>query len=226
MTSTPPPRNEARIRGISVPILVPAEGPVHVLLVGEAPGPRGADKSGYPFFGDGAGQHLYTALSRIGAMSLPPATRTMPWDGARFAAAGLRPEPHGVALGNALDRCPTDNGMTFRTPTRAELENDLNLARLHGEIARLLPRELRGIVTLGKVAARTVDACLTRYPALAAKVITRAVPHPSAQGLLSMAPNRGKGARLADLQETWMQQCVAAVIEAGYPAPDQPPALR
>ena len=62
-------------------MLVPETGPVHVLLVGEAPGPRGADKSGYPFFGDGAGQHLYTALVRLGAMSLPDALRSMPWDG-------------------------------------------------------------------------------------------------------------------------------------------------
>lgn len=213
------PRAQARIRGISVPMLVPETGPVHVLLVGEAPGPRGADKSGYPFFGDGAGQHLYTALVRLGAMSLPDALRSMPWDGARFANAGLRPQPHGVALGNALERCPTDNGMTFRTPTRAELENDLNLARLNADMSKLLKRDLRGVVTLGKVAARTIDACLARYPLLAASLVRRALPHPSAQGLLSMAPNRGKGARLADLQEAWMQQCQQAVLEAGYPAP-------
>lgn len=211
------PATEARIRGIAVPMLVPAEGPVHVLLIGEAPGPRGADKSGYPFFGDGAGQHLYGALGGIGAMTLPAAVHTMPWDGARFAAAGLHPVAHGVALGNALDRCPTDNGVKFRAPTRAELESDANFARLHSDIAQLLTRDLRGIVTLGKVAARTVEAFLSRYPSLGATLTTRAVPHPSAQGLLSMAPNRGKGARLADLQEAWMHWCAAAVLESGYP---------
>ena len=44
---------------------------MHVFLVGEAPGPRGADKSLVPFFGDAAGQHLYAALRDAGAVSLP-----------------------------------------------------------------------------------------------------------------------------------------------------------
>ncbi len=212
-------RMPPRIGGRAVPLLVPDEGPVYVLLLGEAPGPRGADKSRIPFFGDGAGQHLYAALVRLGAMALPDAVRDTPWDGARFAAAGLRPDPRGVALGNALDHCPTDDGVRFRAPSRAELEHPENLARIANDLVTLFERDLRGVVTLGKVAARTIDTCFTHYPELAVRLTRRALPHPSAQGLLSMAPNRGKGARLVDLRESWIQQCQQAVVEAGYPAP-------
>ena len=41
-----------RILSSPVPMLLPYEGPVHVLIMGEAPGPRGADKSGVPFLGE------------------------------------------------------------------------------------------------------------------------------------------------------------------------------
>ena len=79
-----------RILGTPVPMFLPQEGAVHVLIVGEAPGPRGADKSGIPFFGDAAGKHLYQALARMGAVTLPAEIDDMPWDGALFTAAGLR----------------------------------------------------------------------------------------------------------------------------------------
>ncbi|MCA0376618.1 MAG: hypothetical protein LCH84_13280 [Gemmatimonadetes bacterium] len=209
------PRAGSRITGAPVPLCAPNDGEVYVLVMGEAPGPRGADQSGVPFFGDGAGKHLYRALERVGAVRMPAAVATLPWDGAAFRAHGLVPALHGVAVGNAFDRCPTDDGVRFRAPTRAELEGDANLARLAADVARLVPRGLRGIVTLGKVAARTVgtlarvtDLSLLRHVAL---------PHPSAQGLLSMAPDRGRGARLADLEEAWVAQCMRAVGEAGYP---------
>lgn len=205
----------ARIRGVPVPPLLPVDGPVYVLLVGEAPGPRGADKSGVPFFGDAAGAPLYAALASIGAMHLPSGIDALPWDGSAFASAGLRPEAHGVALGNAFNRCPTDDGQRFRAPSRAELEGEDNVGRLVRELDALEARGLRGLVTLGRVATRTMDVVLSQHarPAL----VRRAVPHPSAQGLLSMAPNRGKGARMSDLQQAWREQCAAMVIEAGFP---------
>ena len=203
-----------RIIGNTVPVLTPIDGPIHVLLVGEAPGPRGADKSGFPFFGDAAGKHLYQVLARMGAVTLPDAVATLPWDGARFRDAGLHPVAHGVALGNAYDRCPTDDGVSFRTPARVELEGPDNLRRLAAEVTRLQARGLRGVVTLGRVATRTMDMVLVQFP-----TITRAaVPHPSAQGLLSMAPDRGKGARMADLQEAWMLLCRDRIVDAGFPA--------
>jgi hypothetical protein len=205
------------IRGVAVRPLVPSEGTVHVLLIGEAPGPRGADKSGVPFFGDAAGKHLYAALAGIGAVSLPAAVQTLPWDGAQFAAHALRPMAHGVALGNAFDRCPTDDGASFRAPSRSELEGPLNVARLQQDIVTLQARGLCGVVTLGRVATRIIglvcDAGGDAFRALR----LRAVPHPSAQGLLSMAPNRGRGARMHDLQVAWMQRCIEAVYDAGYP---------
>lgn len=207
-----------RIIGRAVPPLLPTEGPVHVLLVGEAPGPRGADKSGVPFFGDGAGQHLYRALEQLGAITLPSAVHTLPWDGQRFADAGLVPAAHRVALGNAFDRCPTNDGHKFRAPSRAELEGVDNMARLARELDALEGRGLRGIVTMGRVATRTVQVLFTRVPR--PQLVTHAVPHPSAQGLLSMAPNRGKGARMSDLQEAWMRELQRLVIAAGYPAPE------
>ncbi len=213
---TPTSSPAGRILGTAVPMLVPADGPVHVLLIGEAPGPRGADKSGVPFLGDAAGKVLYDALVRVGAMTLPPELDHMAWDGALFAARGIVPVAQGVALGNAFDCCPTDNGATFRAPTRLELEGPENFARLTRDIDRLRARGLQGIVTLGRVAARTIDTLLKRAPM--PELARRALPHPSAQGLLSMAPDRGRGAKMADLQEAWMVRCHAAVLQAGYPA--------
>jgi uracil-DNA glycosylase len=211
--------NIGRILGTPVPMLLPPEGAVHVLIVGEAPGPRGADKSGVPFFGDAAGKHLYGALQRLGAVVLPPEVDTLPWDGAAFTSAGLAPIAHGVALGNAFDRCPSDDGASFRAPLRSELESPRNLSRLNRDLDQLMTHGLKGIVTLGRVATRTVDVLLKQKPRPA--LARRALPHPSAQGLLSMAPDRGKGAKMAALQEVWMVRCQFAIMQAGYPAPPE-----
>ncbi len=198
-----------------MPPLLPVDGPVFVWLIGEAPGPRGADKSGVPFFGDAAGLHLYRALATIGAVHLPAVVATLPWDGATFASAHLRPVAHGIALGNAFDRCPTDDGRRFRSPSRAELEGPDNVRRLTRELDALRQRGLQGIVTMGRVATKTMDVVLASCDT---RALTRAaLPHPSAQGLLSMAPNRGKGARMADLQQAWIERCATLVIESGFP---------
>ena len=204
----------SRIVGTAVLPLLPRAGPVYVLLLGEAPGPRGADKSGVPFFGDAAGKHLYAVLRRMHAIELPARIDTLPWDGATFAAASLAPVAHGVALGNAYDRCPTENGTTFRAPNRGELEGLENIARLTQELVMLRARGLRGIVTLGRVAMKTMDVVLTRTPMDG--LTRRAMAHPSAQGLLSMAPDRGRGAKMVDLIDAWQIQCERAIIEAGF----------
>jgi hypothetical protein len=187
-----------------------------VLLVGEAPGPRGADKSGYPFFGDAAGQHLYRALRDLGAVELPPEIDELPWDGQTFADAGLRPVARGIALGNAYDRCPTDDGIAFRAPSRGEIASDENVARLAGDLARFSKRGLAGIVTMGRVAATTIDLVLKRHPMEGLE--RRHLVHPSARGLLSLLPHRGTGTKMRELQERWMLTCIAAVREAGFPA--------
>ena len=206
----------ARILGAPVLPLLPSTGAVRVLIVGEAPGPRGADKSGVPFFGDAAGKHLYLALRKLGAAGLPDSVDEIKWDGARLCAAGYRPIANQVSLTNAFDRCPTDDGRKFRAPTRDELEGEPNTARIRGEIDALRRRGLTGIVTLGKVATRTMQRVVAEFYADA--IAVHALPHPSAQGLLSMAPNRGRGARMADLQTAWMEQCMGAIRAAGFDA--------
>lgn len=214
MTSTREAVSSARIRGLPVPPLVAPNGTVHVLIVGEAPGPRGADKSGVPFFGDGAGKHLYRALRDLRAVDLPDAVDGCKWDGQALIDNGFRPVACDISLTNAFDRCPTDDGKKFRAPSRAELEGEANTNRIRREIDALKPRGLSGIVTLGKVATRTMQSVSDEFYSGAIPV--HALPHPSAQGLLSMAPNRGKGAKMADLHEQWMAHCMQAIIEAGY----------
>jgi uracil-DNA glycosylase len=217
-----------RIVGGAVPARFPEQGDVRVLCVGEAPGPRGADKSGVPFFGDRAGAPLYRALEAAGACVLPPGTWALPWDGAVFAREVLTPTLRGVALGNAYDRCPTDDGRRFRAPSRAELESPENVARLSADFDRAQARGLRVIVALGRVASR-VCASVLGASVLDASVLHEArgatparwpgvqlvtVPHPSAQGLLSAAPDRGRGARLADLAQAWEHDLVQILRRA------------
>lgn len=204
----------SRIVGNRIKPLLPASGPVFVLIVGEAPGPRGADKSGVPFFGDAAGKHLYLAMRKLGAVSLPDSVDTVKWDGALLRAAGYAPVANQISLTNAFDRCPTDDGAHFRAPSKEELSGAENTTRLRGEVDALLARGLTGIVTLGKVATRTMEQLVHNF--YGDKIRVHALPHPSAQGLLSMAPNRGRGARMADLQEGWMLQCMNAIRAAGF----------
>ena len=203
-----------RILGTIVEPLLPCAGPVHVFVVGEAPGPRGADKSGIPFFGDGAGEHLYQLLVDMGAAQLPAECAKLPWDGAVFARHGLRPRLEGIAIGNAYPRCPTDDGVRFRAPTRLELEGDHNVERLRNELRAMRERGLVGVLTLGRVAARTLDKVVA--PEEFTSLMRRAVPHPSAQGLLSMAPDRGRGARMDELKRQWRQRCRDAIVDVGW----------
>ena len=206
-----------RIVGRPVPLFLPDEGAVRVLCLGEAPGPRGADKSGVPFFGDRAGAPLYRALESAGACTMPTGLLAMSWDGATFAAAGLRPSLRGVALGNAFDRCPTDDGRRFRAPSRAERTSAANRARLARDVDVVHARGLRCIVALGRVAAVDAEALLAANTGRWPGVTLERVVHPSAQGLLSAAPDRGRGARLSDLAAEWeavLTRLVRTVLEA------------
>ena len=189
----------ARILQTHVSPLFPPSGPVKVLLLGEAPGPRGADQSGLPFWGDRAGMLVYRALEAAGLAEVPPAAYVH-WDGARFRAEGLRPELRGAALSNAFPRCPTRDGQTFKAPTDAELKAPENLARLLAELhlaAGRCPGLLR-VITLGK-RAHWIFQRLEGAPAFQ----LHGLPHPSAQGLLQAAPDKGRGLKLADLQQGW-----------------------
>jgi hypothetical protein len=188
-----------RIQGHPVPALFPDSGPVSVMLFGEAPGPRGADQSGIPFWGDGAGISVYRALVATGRAVVPEAAWE-DWDGARFKALGLMPHLHGTALSNAYPACPTKDGEHFHAPSNKQLLAPANLARLTAELARAAQGRtspLR-VLAFGKRAEWVLNQ-VKDGPSLA----FHALPHPSAQGLLQGAPNRGKGLKLNDLRMEW-----------------------
>lgn len=206
------------IRGTVVPPLLPADGSAVVWCVGEAPGPRGADKSGIPFFGDRAGLPLYRALVAAEACTLPEVTWDGGWDGTRLREAGIVPRLHRVAIGNAYPRCPTNDGVKFRAPTTRELEGADNMARLGEELWQLHARDLRAVLALGHVAARTMTRVLSQADhAVQSTVVLHALPHPSAQGLLSAAPDRGRGARLDDLAAAWELRVAQLVRSYTHP---------
>ena len=192
-----------RILGQPAPALFPPTGPVRVLLFGEAPGPRGADQSGIPFWGDRAGIAVYRALAAAGLAEVPAAAWE-DWDGARLKVRGLAPVLRGAALSNAWPACPTRDGERFRAPSDRELRSPANLARLAGELARAAA----GRTTPLRVIAFGTRPrwILERLPDLAAGLPPfdlHPLPHPSAQGLLQAAPGKGKGLRLDDLRAAW-----------------------
>ena len=189
----------ARILQTQVAPLFPPSGPVRVMLFGEAPGPRGADQSGLPFWGDRAGTCVYRALEAAGLAQVPPEAYG-DWDGARFRELGLAPLLSGAALSNAWPSCPTRDGQAFRAPTDAELLSKGNLARLIGELGTAAAR-CRGplkVIAMGK-RAQWVFGRLEGAPAFELHTL----PHPSAQGLLQAAPGKGKGLKLEDLRRAW-----------------------
>lgn len=196
-------RGEAgRICGGVVPARFPESGDVAVLIYGEAPGPRGADQSRVPFWGDAAGIPLYRALVRAGRAVVPEAAWA-PWDGARLRAEGLWPVLRGVALSNAFPECPTDNGHQFRTPKRGELTSPANLSRLESELEQARARGASRVVTLGRCAAVTLEGLVARRG-----MELVGFPHPSSQGLLMSAPGKGRGLKLEDLRAAWEDRLV------------------
>jgi uracil-DNA glycosylase len=179
------------------------------MLFGEAPGPRGADQSGIPFWGDRAGLPVYRALEAAGLAQVPAAAYEQ-WDGARFRDLGLAPVLSGVALSNAYPRCPSTDLQRFRAPTDAELRSPENLARLGGELEAAVarcPGTLR-VIAMGRRAQWILGS--GAWPGFE----LRGLPHPSAQGLLQAAPGKGKGMRLADLQAAWEAR-LAALLAGG-----------
>ncbi len=173
--------------------------------MGEAPGPRGADQSGIPFWGDRAGKIVFQALLKAGLAEVPDDAWGS-WDGKLLKAKGLNPILQGVALGNAYPICPTRDGQTFRAPTDAELRSPENLARIRGEVERaasLCPGRLK-LIAMGK-RALWLFGRLENAPDFELHVL----PHPSAQGLLQGAPNKGKGLHLADLEQDWRDRLAA-----------------
>jgi hypothetical protein len=94
-----------------------------------------------------------------------------------------------------------------------------NRERLAGDLDRAAARGLRVVLALGRVAGLLVGEVMAASPDRWPGVTWQSVPHPSAQGLLSAAPDRGRGARLADLAAAWEADVAARVRVAREGAP-------
>lgn len=118
--------------GLPVPSFGARTAPV--LILGLAPGAHGANRTGRPFTGDGAGPFLYGALHRAGWSSAPDST-------ARDDGLALR----GARIANAVRCVPPGNRPSPAECTRCApfLERELALMG-----------RLRVIVCLGEIAWR------------------------------------------------------------------------
>jgi uracil-DNA glycosylase len=128
---------------------VPSFGPVEarLLIVGLAPGLRGANRTGRPFTGDFAGLLLYATLKEFGFARGDYAERAD--DGLVLVDARIT---------NAVRCVPPEN-----KPLPAEIRTCREfLSNAIAEMARL-----RAIVALGRVAHDSVLAALGRRPAAA-----------------------------------------------------------
>jgi uracil-DNA glycosylase len=195
---------KGRILGTRVPAFFPATGPVSALIFGEAPGPNGADKSKIPFFGDRAGRPLYEALEAEERCRFTRPLDDVRWDGAALVAAGIRPLITDVALSNAYNVCPTDDGEHFRAPSKAEMSSPENVRRVRAELAKARRRGLHSVIVLGK----TADWLLGTHLGLRddPDIAYHQITHPSPLGLMGMAKRAGKGVRVSAMKDEWKRQ--------------------
>ena len=116
----------------------PAFGGAQLLIVGLAPGLRGANRTGRPFTGDYAGDLLYATLVEYG-----------------FAEGTYRADPND---GLRLLNCRITNAVRCVPPKNAPTPAEVNTCRrfLVGEVEAL--PDLKAIVALGGVAHRSVIA--------------------------------------------------------------------
>lgn len=135
-----------------------------VLILGLAPGAHGANRTGRPFTGDGAGYFMYPVLHETGFASQPQGTSRD--DGLRLRNAWIA----------SVVRCapPGDK------PTPQELRNCS--AHLSAEIGQL--KQIRVIVCLGKIAFDGYMAYL-----LSQGVIERKSAYRFAHGAEYLLPN-------------------------------------
>ena len=133
-----------------VPTFLPPDGAgsVRLLIVGLAPGLRGANRTGRPFTGDYAGDLLYRTLKAFGFAEGD--YRARPDDGLRLV---------GAAITNAVRCVPPEN-----KPLPPEIATCRQF--LTGTIAAL-PR-LEAILSLGAIAhqsvVRALDGRIAAYP--------------------------------------------------------------
>jgi hypothetical protein len=218
-----------RIRGTRVKPLFPKSGAVDAIVYGEAPGPRGADKSGIPFFGDRSGRLVWGALIDAGRCELvvpiasartpvpkgdgseADVTELLELDGATLRKRRITPVLTGVALSNAFPVCPTDNGLTFRAPGRREMGSDDNLERVQHEVALARRRGLRSVVTLGRNADWLLGTKLGLRDDPTIRYAT--LVHPSPLGLMALIARHGKGVRMATLEREWVRELVGLLTD-------------
>lgn len=206
-----------RILGTHVPARFPDDdaSPVRAMLFGEAPGPRGADKSHIPFFGDRAGVLVYGALVRAGMCELtrggePVDIADLTWDGERLRRDGVEPHLYGAALSNSYDACPTDDGHSFRAPSRGEVSSEANVARLERELGDAVNRGLELVVTLGRAADSAIGDMMGMRDVPFVRYVT--VRHPSAQALLFAKDRKGRG--LKEMERAWEDELVR-ILKSG-----------
>lgn len=121
------------------------ERSVKVLVVGLAPGLRGANRTGRPFTGDYAGELLYATLKRHG-----------------FAVGDYRADP---SDGLRLTRCAITNAVRCVPPENKPVGAEIAACRdfLVATIARF--ENLKAILTLGRIAHdSTLRALGVRLP--------------------------------------------------------------
>lgn len=127
-----------------VPTFVPRSGDrtVRLLVVGLAPGLRGANRTGRPFTGDHAGEMLYRTLGRFGFARGDYQAR--PDDGVELI---------GTAITNAVRCVPPEN-----KPVGAEI------ATCRGFLSATIERftDLEAILALGAIAHQSVVRALGR----------------------------------------------------------------
>jgi uracil-DNA glycosylase family 4 len=133
-----------------VPTWLPPGGPddVSLLIVGLAPGLRGANRTGRPFTGDHSGDMVFSALVEQGLAT-----------GAPHAQRGDGLELSRTAITNAVRCVPPEN-----RPTASEINTCRSF--LTATVVRF--QNLRAIVTLGRIAhestIRALGARVSAHP--------------------------------------------------------------
>jgi uracil-DNA glycosylase family 4 len=119
-----------------------------LLIVGLAPGLRGANRTGRPFTGDHAGELLYATLSKYG-----------------FARGVYRADP---ADGLTLVDAAIANGVKCVPPENKPLPTEINTCRRFLQATLAARPGLKAIVALGRIAhettLRALGARLADYP--------------------------------------------------------------
>jgi uracil-DNA glycosylase family 4 len=137
---------------LPVPPLGPFDAPL--LIAGLAPGLHGANASGRPFTGDGAGPLLFGTLFALGLAERPQSVRIDDHPSTLRADDGLE-----------LRRCRISNAVKCLPPANKPLPAEVRTcnAFLAAEIAAM--PKLRVIVALGRVAHEAVLLALRERPA-------------------------------------------------------------